>query len=278
MLCCFSIHSNAQSVEENFADTTYDVMADTSMNYDDDEYANDTTATYEKTRTLYFNNVVNDTDAINIRFNANDSINKYKHEADFNYPIDEDRYKLIQEQNYHKTDTTVTSKKDIKDNYPKEKSSSSVFIAGSFLSILLWTVIIAFFVIVIWLYVKDNNINMFVKRAKKIDTIDEIDYNNIFEIDYNKQIENAVNAGNYNVAARLGFLKLLKQLSQKNIINYGIEKTNFEYQFQLINTKYYQSFNAAAICYDYAWYSGIIITANQYNQIVQQYKALESLI
>ena len=110
-------------------------------------------------------------------------------------------------------------------------------------------------------------------------TVDEDVFNqNIFDLDYAKLIQQATDNADYNRAVRLGFLKILTILSNKKMIDYGVEKTNFDYQFQLIHTKYYQDFLLAANYYEYAWYSGIVINQNQYNKVLDGYKNLEQKI
>lgn len=267
ILITLSNKTIAQQTEEFVEnDSVASVKKDTAENIVEDDV--------EKKNVLYFENVQYDTFKVDTRFYADDSIAFHKKQADFIYPIDENNSRFNRNKNSQKADTVTTSK-DSEDDYSTTRKST---VSSSFLNVIIWTIIIVFLVVVIVMYIKDNNINMFAKRGKSIVIDDEINYDNIFEIDYNKQIESAFSNGDYNIAARLGFLKLLKLLSEKNIITYGIEKTNFDYQFQLINSKYYQKFNAAAVCYDYAWYSGMVITSNQYNQIIQQYKALEDLL
>ncbi len=130
--------------------------------------------------------------------------------------------------------------------------------------------------VIVVIYFRDNNIGLFARKSKSVAVVeDAAAYNNIFEINYNKEIQSALLNSNYNVAARLGFLQLLSLLGNKKLIDYGIEKTNFDYQFQLMNTKYYKDFLLAAHNYEYAWYSGYIVNESQYKIIAQHYKNLE---
>ena len=59
---------------------------------------------------------------------------------------------------------------------------------------------------------------------------------NIFEINFQQEIDKAVQAGNYRLAVRLLFLRLLKNLAEKNIIQYQQDRTNFDYLMQLGNS------------------------------------------
>ena len=159
-------------------------------------------------------------------------------------------------------------------------SNSSSFFSSSTFSFLFWFIAIGFLVVVIVLYALDGNFRVFSNNKKYMQSsIEEDVFNqNIFDLDYSKLIQQATDNADYNKAARLGFLRILTLLGNKKMIDYGVEKTNFDYQFQLIHTKYYQDFLLAANYYEYAWYSGIIINGKQYDKIVDAYKILEQQI
>ena len=207
---------------------------------------------------VLFNDSDEDTNLVVIRTPISDTIEKIRKKEAYQYA------RIIKEKK--KEDSTHWG---FWDSFFRALASST----GQFI---LWSIIIGFMVVVIVMYALDNNIKMFSRKAKKLATDEEeLTYKNIFDIDYNTEIQNAVNSNNFNVAARLGYLQLLALLSKKKLIDYGIEKTNFDYQFQLMNTKYYKNFMQSAHNYEYAWYAGYIVSANQYNQIVQHYKNLE---
>jgi len=63
------------------------------------------------------------------------------------------------------------------------------------------------------------------------------------------------------------FLRLLKDLSQKNIIQYAQGKTNFDYLMQLHPTKYYRDFFRITRNYEYSWYGQFDVTEDMYHII-----------
>lgn len=207
-----------------------------------------------------FNNVNEDTVKVITRGLTGNTISKIKNEKGYIYPD-------IVEQK--QTDTKQDSR--FWDSIFKAFSSGTA-------SFIIWTIIVGFMATVIVLYALDNNLGMFVKRKTKVQNLyteDEM-ITDIFSLDYHSEIKKAMDATNYNLAARLGFLKLLTLLNSKKLIDYKIEKTNFDYQFQLINTPYYSTFLTAANNYEYAWYAGYILTATQYQQILKNYNTLEA--
>lgn len=202
-----------------------------------------------------------DTTTLIVRSSLNDSLEKVKKQAVYQYtPVNE------------------KVKKESKNNDANPSDYS--FLSNSTFSFLFWFIAIGFLVVVIVLYALDGNFKIFSGKAKSMQTTVEEDIfnQNIFDLDYTKLIQQATDNADYNRAVRLGFLKILTKLSTKKVIDYGVEKTNFDYQFQLIHTKYYQDFLLAANYYEYAWYSGIVINHNQYNKIVDGYKNLEQQI
>jgi len=201
-----------------------------------------------------------DTTTLILRSSLNDSLEKVKKQAVYQYtPINE---KL---------------KNESKNNNAPSYDS---FLSSSMFSFLFWLITIGCLVVVIVLYALDGNFKIFSGKAKPIQTTVEEDVfnQNIFDLDYAKLIQQATDNADYNRAVRLGFLKILTTLSSKKIIDYGVEKTNFDYQFQLIHTKYYHNFLLAANYYEYAWYAGIVINQNQYSKVLEGFKNLEQQI
>lgn len=121
---------------------------------------------------------------------------------------------------------------------------------------ILWLIIIGGFVAFVIIYLGNNNVSLFRKANKTIGTDGEgdIETDNIFEINYQKEIDKAVSNGNYRLAVRLMFLQTLKNLSAKKIIDYKQDRTNFDYLLQLHSTKYYHDFFRLTRSYEYSWY------------------------
>jgi|GEM_PF-1859527 len=136
--------------------------------------------------------------------------------------------------------------------------------------IVIWSVLGLLMLAAIIFYLKDNQIGFFASSSKKIKNvaIEEGDMpENIFEIDYESAINQALAINNYRLATRFLFLRSLKDLSSKKIIEYGADKTNFDYLFQISGTKYYTAFVHAVKHYEYLWYGNFAVNSEQYNSI-----------
>ena len=159
---------------------------------------------------------------------------------------------------------------DIKKKKPaKEDTSYIPLVRRKWFQNLLWFVIIAGFAGFIMWYLSGSNVSLFRKKAKAIndEEQDEVETDNIFAINYQKEIDKATQQGNYRFAVRLMFLRLLKNLSEKNIIQYNQGKTNFDYLLQLQPTNYYKDFFRITRNYEYSWYGQFEVNEQAYHII-----------
>jgi hypothetical protein len=134
---------------------------------------------------------------------------------------------------------------------------------------MIWIVILAIFIGGILMYLGGNNIGLFRKKnvltgdGEKEEEITE----DIFAINYQKEIDKAAAQGNYRVAIRLMFLRALRNLSEKNIIRYKQDKTNLDYLMELHPTAYYNSFFRITRNFEYSWYGQFAVSEEGYKVI-----------
>jgi hypothetical protein len=160
-------------------------------------------------------------------------------------------------------------------NYPFEKEeekqndADEPFIESDLFQTLLWILIIAGFALFVAVYLSNSNIGLFRRSGKPIASEDgELqETDNIFEINYQRDIDKAISAGNYRLAVRLMFLRVLKNLSDKNIIQYRQDRTNFDYLMQMDATRYYQDFFRITREYEYCWYGRFDIEPEKFTVI-----------
>lgn len=108
-------------------------------------------------------------------------------------------------------------------------------------------------------------------KSKAIDVPYEESLENIHEINFDDQIENALQNGNYRLAVRLLYLKTLKNLSDKQLINWQLEKTNQAYVAEIENPTYKQEFNKLTNQFEYIWYGEFFIDKNSFEPINQSF-------
>lgn len=160
----------------------------------------------------------------------------------------------------------MTTKKPEKENH--EKQSSAPVYKRSWLQTLIWIVIIVAFIAFLVIYLSGSSVGIFRKKNISISHEDAEEMpEDIFAINYQKEIDIAATKGNYRLAIRLMFLRLLKNMSERNIINYKQDKTNFDYLSELQTTPYYQPFFRITRNYEYSWYGQFDISENAYHSI-----------
>jgi hypothetical protein len=137
------------------------------------------------------------------------------------------------------------------------------------LQTLLWLVIIGGFAAAIMWYLAGSNVGLFRRKNKLIQNTGEEDLvtEDIFAINYQKEIDKAEASGNYRLAIRLMFLKLLKNMAEKNIIRYKQDRTNLDYLMELHPTAYYNHFFRITRNYEYSWYGQFDVGEDAYRII-----------
>lgn len=144
------------------------------------------------------------------------------------------------------------------------------------MKIVFWGIVIGAFVLIIVLYLRT-----FTGRARKIQGVSastaEVQ-EDIFSINFDNEVNSALAEHNYRLATRMLFLRVLRTLAEKGVINYGQDKTNMDYLFELGNTRYARDFMQASRNYEYVWYGNFIPAQNQFAQIRQQLDELNQKI
>lgn len=90
---------------------------------------------------------------------------------------------------------------------------------------------------------------------------------NIHEIDFDTQLEQAVAQHNYRLAVRLLYLKSLKQLDDAGLIHWELHKTNSAYVAELADGSRRSEFSQLTRQFEYVWYGEFSIDAAIYQHI-----------
>lgn len=138
-----------------------------------------------------------------------------------------------------------------------------VVIAGIILTLLVW-------------FLRTSHIQLFRNSGKKISEKKEQQLaENIFEMDFDKEIQKTTDEQNYRLAVRLLYLKTLRDLSQRNFITYTHEKTNSDYLLQLAGTSLYKSFFRLTRSFDYTWYGQFELSQNSFLIIQHHFNSFQ---
>ncbi len=119
--------------------------------------------------------------------------------------------------------------------------------------------------------------NIFNKESKLIEIPYYESLENIHAITFDEEIEKAIANRNYKLAVRLLYLRSLKQLSDAQLINWQMEKTNSAYLNELTNSGQRQSFSVLTRQFEYVWYGDFHVDGASFqniNALFQDFKKM----
>lgn len=124
---------------------------------------------------------------------------------------------------------------------------------------------IVLFAIIRLLNVDVREIFYSAKRASSMPVITEEE--NIHEINFEKDIQEAIRRKNYREGVRLIFLYALKKLSDQQLIHWKPGKTNDDYLAEVRQHKIRTSLHELRLYFDYAWYGHFDVNENTFREI-----------
>lgn len=123
----------------------------------------------------------------------------------------------------------------------------------------------------------ENLTSIFSKKATALVDIN-LSEGHIEQIDLDALIKEALTQKNYRLAIRYHYLRALKNLSLKNIIEWEYEKTNSDYQKEITNPQIKPIFKEVSYLYDYIWYGEQEIDETKFNAAQARFSALTNSI
>ncbi|GHT17761.1 hypothetical protein FACS189429_2600 [Bacteroidia bacterium] len=107
--------------------------------------------------------------------------------------------------------------------------------------------------------------------------VDEVE-RNLAETDLDTLIENALTAKNFRLTVRFYYLKILKLLAAKQIVDYQYQKTNYEYAYEIQNPNLRTLFREVSFVFDYCWYGEYEANIQDYLFAKQKFTEIEKLL
>ncbi len=138
---------------------------------------------------------------------------------------------------------------------------------------LLWILALSGFIAVVIWYLASSNISLFRKKSKAVAEggEEEAVTDDIFSINYDKEIRKAEEAANYRLAVRLWYLRTLKELAGRSIINYRAEKPNGDYLNALYGGPHYHDFFRLTRGFEYTWYGQFPLSEDHYKTMQTEF-------
>ena len=117
-----------------------------------------------------------------------------------------------------------------------------------------YIIALAAVIIVILVLAKSKLSGMFyIRKEEKFSGLKEI-REDIHEIDFDTSISGAIAIKDYRIAVRLYYLKTLKLLADKNLIDWKINKTNNNYIKELKEIRLKKPFEELTNLFEWVWY------------------------
>jgi hypothetical protein len=101
---------------------------------------------------------------------------------------------------------------------------------------------------------------------------------NIHVIDFDKMIADAVDQGHYRRAVRLFYLKTLKQLSDRGLIDWRPDKTNHDYLREWKRRDIEPGFRQVTVLFEYICYGDFSIDLDRFQQAQKAFQDFEAQI
>jgi len=184
---------------------------------------------------------------------------------------------LVKEVRYKTTKSKLLprkfeAKKKERKQEKRETDNLNVF-NGPIAKMLVYGVIAIFVLIILWLLL--SNINLDKKDSELTEVISEVDeIEDIEEVDADSGYHDAIKAGNYRLACRMSFIKVLQKLEQNEKIRWKKEKTNRHYLKEMTGDDMADTFRSLVQTYELVWYGNRYID----EAMLSEYTAIASKI
>ncbi len=223
---------------------------------------------------------LNDSDAGRISGTDSNKILKWKHSREFAYIHYLDS--LLRKQKNLKTDTVSINEKSgkiIRNLTTENKVSALNTILNSLpLKIFFWIMAIGFIVITGYKVLVSKGI-FAKKRKNSAEVTDDRLVSDLGDLSqYDALISGAENANDLNMATRYLYLKSLKNLSEKGLINFSSDKTNSEYLEEMKSNDYFKEFQSLTHSYEYLWYGKFLIEEKKYQILKEEFILFNKIV
>jgi len=94
---------------------------------------------------------------------------------------------------------------------------------------------------------------------------------NIHASNFETLIADAESQNNFRLAIRYYYLWLLKNLSEQELIDYDVEKTNSDYQREIVSKSIQEEFSYTSYLYNYIWYGEFDVNQEQFDKAKDAY-------
>ena len=212
--------------------------------------------------------IVTDSTKITVRHFDNNSLKKYQANPDFNYA--EHPTGLTWWDRFWIWVWDMWARLWLWIEHIFQRLFGSVSAGKSVASVFKYVILGIAAILIIYIIFKLIGIDL-LKLFRKKQNEELIPYNeyieNIHEINFDGAIEDALQVKDYRLAVRLLYLRCLKQLNDKNIINWKIDKTNQTYLNEITDPGQRRLFAVVTRQFEYVWYGDFPVDGESFRSI-----------
>lgn len=160
---------------------------------------------------------------------------------------------------------------------PERYHRQSIMIpaGGQFFVYILFIVVL---VLILYVFLKNKG---FRNRSVEYDN-EKISFENIeekiHETDLDKLLQEALKRGDFLQAIRLLYLNIIKELTNKGLIEWTKNKTNRDYLYELTNGELKLKFEKITLLFEWAWYGDLRMDKKTYTQLEAKFRDLKYTI
>ena len=138
--------------------------------------------------------------------------------------------------------------------------------AGIFLGVIIFVI----------LKLSGLDLKMFLRKSRLVEVPYHELQENIHEINFEQEIQEAIDSENYRLAVRLLYLQTLKYLDDREIIYWQPEKTNETYLNEVQDPQKKALFAFLSRQFEYIWYGDFSIDTNHFKAVMDNFKQFNS--
>lgn len=148
------------------------------------------------------------------------------------------------------------------------------FIDYKTLEYIIYGILSLIIIYVIVRYLKDTSANKMLRS--EVTDIDNFSFTetDIDQVNFDQLVSKALEESNYRLATRYLYLKTLKELSNRAIIDWHFDKTNSDYVNEIKNESIKQLFKRISYIYDYIWYGEFPIDEISYTKNMKAFTSI----
>jgi hypothetical protein len=239
-----------------------DIIIDTAMAIDEDDYDDDVVPVKEVRREL---------EKPVLRNVSADSIRKLKSKPEFGYMQYADSfmrsYAQPEESNEQSGKRVEDDEAELIPDLPVVQS----------LQILYWIIAV---VLVVWLLFKifNGKNSLFARNKKRAIITEEVTEEDTDGKPLEQLIEKAISAKDYRLAIRYWYLHTLQILGEKDLISLAPQKTNHQYLRELNDKPYSANFSKLTLQYEYVWYGEFKLDNAMFSKIQEGFKTFKNQV